>query len=92
MASSSEDEKVKGAEGENKESKPDKPELSEEEQRFLDKLLAEMDTVASFKNNPGQPQGDLKLLDGDALEQLESHLSIDDQYACPEHESRMYLG
>ncbi|KAI0325977.1 hypothetical protein GY45DRAFT_1374345 [Cubamyces sp. BRFM 1775] len=80
MASSSEDEKkVKGGEGENKDSKPDKPELSAEEQRFLDKLLAEMDTVASFKNNAGQPQGDLKLLDGDALEQLESHLSIDDQ-------------
>ncbi|KAI0659447.1 hypothetical protein C8Q70DRAFT_1053815 [Cubamyces menziesii] len=80
MASSSEDEKKdKGEEGETKDSKPDKPPLSDEEHSFLDKLLAEMDTVSSFKNNPGQPQGDLKLLDGDALEQLESHLSIDDQ-------------
>ncbi|KAI0819144.1 hypothetical protein BC628DRAFT_1404234 [Trametes gibbosa] len=56
-----------------------KPELSSEHDVFVDKLLIEMETVAAFRNNPGQPEGELKLLDGDALRQLESHLSIDDQ-------------
>ncbi|KAL1944973.1 hypothetical protein VTO73DRAFT_2593 [Trametes versicolor] len=55
------------------------PELSDEQRAFIDKLLAEMDMVASFKNNPGRPIGELKLLDHDALQQLESRLSIDDQ-------------
>ncbi|KAI0675723.1 hypothetical protein C8Q78DRAFT_345257 [Trametes maxima] len=37
-----------------------KSESSEAEQDFLDKLLAEMATVASFKNNSGRPRGELK--------------------------------
>ncbi|KAI0630568.1 hypothetical protein C8Q77DRAFT_1133937 [Trametes polyzona] len=56
------------------------PTLTSEQHRFLDKLLAEMDMVASFRNNPGRPKGELKLLDDDdALQQLENRLSIDDQ-------------
>lgn len=42
--------------------------------------MREMRTLDAFNNNPGEPKGELKLLDGDALEQLESRLSIDDQY------------
>ncbi|CDO69334.1 hypothetical protein BN946_scf184746.g15 [Trametes cinnabarina] len=53
--------------------------LTDEQQKFLDKLLVEMATVESFKNNPGHPKGELQLLDEEALEQLESRLSIDDQ-------------
>ncbi|KAH9920934.1 uncharacterized protein B0H18DRAFT_1190512 [Fomitopsis serialis] len=64
------------------EDKPKEPELTDEQQRFLERLIEEMRTIDSFKNNPGQPKGELKLLDGDALEQLESRLSIDDQYVC----------
>lgn len=78
------------------EDKPKEPELSDEQRTFIDKLLAEMDMVASFKNNPGRPIGELKLLDHDALQQLESRLSIDDQYAFlyafPEHSPHIYSG
>lgn len=55
------------------------PPISIEEAEFRSQVLAEFRTIASFKNNLGIPSGDLKALDGDALEQLESHLSIDDQ-------------
>ncbi|KAL7280444.1 hypothetical protein ACG7TL_005374 [Trametes sanguinea] len=47
--------------------------------QFLRKLLDEFQTVKSFKSNPGIPKGELKGLDGDALDQLENRLSIDDQ-------------
>ena len=57
------------------------PELTDEQQVFLDRLFEEMHQVESFKNNPGRPEGELKTLDADAVLQLESHLSIDDQYA-----------
>ncbi|EIW58264.1 uncharacterized protein TRAVEDRAFT_47429 [Trametes versicolor FP-101664 SS1] len=77
MASS--DEQKSGDEAHETEDKPKEPELSDEQRMFIDKLLAEMDMVASFKNNPGRPTGELKLLDHDALQQLESRLSIDDQ-------------
>ncbi|KAI0630736.1 hypothetical protein C8Q77DRAFT_1062963 [Trametes polyzona] len=55
------------------------PAVSEEQQRFLNKLLEEFRTVKSFTHNPGVPKADLKLLDGNALDQLESRLSVDDQ-------------
>lgn len=50
-----------------------------EERRFYDNLVREMDTMRGFQNNDGTPDGDLKLLDGDALQQLESALAIEDQ-------------
>ncbi len=53
--------------------------ISTEGREFHSKILAEFRTIAAFKNNLGVPNGDLKLLDGDALEQLDSALSIDDQ-------------
>ncbi|KAI0073788.1 hypothetical protein K474DRAFT_1602723 [Panus rudis PR-1116 ss-1] len=53
--------------------------LSEDQRSFLEKFTAEMKTMESFMNNLGEPKGDLKLLDGDAHEQLESLLSVDDQ-------------
>ncbi|KAI9062568.1 hypothetical protein FKP32DRAFT_806572 [Trametes sanguinea] len=53
-------------------------ELSSDEQ-FMRKLLDEFHTVNAFKSNPGIPKGDLQGLDGDAFDQLESRLSIDDQ-------------
>lgn len=55
------------------------PKMTDEQQSFLDKLLAEMRLIESFKNNTAEPQGELKLLDQEALHQLESRLSIDDQ-------------
>ncbi|RDX54486.1 hypothetical protein OH76DRAFT_1461500 [Lentinus brumalis] len=55
------------------------PELTEEQQAFLDQIISEMRLVEYFKNNPAEPKDDLKLLDSDALQQLESRLSIDDQ-------------
>ena len=58
---------------------PNEPELTEDQQKLLDGIMQEMRTLDAFHNNPGQPTGELKLLDGDALDQLESRLSIDDQ-------------
>ncbi|TFY58429.1 hypothetical protein EVJ58_g6427 [Rhodofomes roseus] len=58
------------------------PKLTGEQQKFLQKLIEEMRTLDSFKNNPGEPKGELKLLDGDALDQLESRLSIDDHHGA----------
>ncbi len=52
---------------------------SDEQRAFLKRISEEFLTIKSFKNNLGEPKCALKLLDGDALEQLESHLSIDDQ-------------
>ena len=46
---------------------------------FRARLLQEFSTIASFKNDLGLPQGDLKGLDSDAYEQLEARLSVDDQ-------------
>ncbi|KAI0327001.1 hypothetical protein GY45DRAFT_48029 [Cubamyces sp. BRFM 1775] len=46
---------------------------------FHARLLQEFSTIASFKNDLGLPQGDLKGLDSDAYEQLEARLSVDDQ-------------
>ncbi|KAI0831873.1 hypothetical protein BC628DRAFT_1310601 [Trametes gibbosa] len=51
----------------------------DDEQRFLYRILEEFRTVARFRNDPGTPKGELKLLDGDVDEQLESRLSVDDQ-------------
>ncbi|RPD65482.1 hypothetical protein L227DRAFT_540273 [Lentinus tigrinus ALCF2SS1-6] len=53
--------------------------ISTEEAEFQARVLKEFCTIAEFKNNLGIPSGELKSLDGDALEQLESCLSIDDQ-------------
>lgn len=55
------------------------PKMTDEQHAFLDQLLEEMRMVESFQNNPAEPKDDLKLLDGNALQQLESSLSIDDQ-------------
>ena len=56
------------------------PEMSLEEKRFLDQLLEEMNVQQSMPNNDARPAGELKLLDKDALEQLESCLAVEDQY------------
>ena len=56
-----------------------RPELASREKRFLDSLMEEMETMRNFRNNDAKPEGDLQLLDGDALQQLESSLAIDDQ-------------
>ncbi|KAI0746771.1 hypothetical protein C8Q80DRAFT_795793 [Daedaleopsis nitida] len=53
--------------------------LSDDQRDFFAKISQEFRNIRSFKNNPGEPKGDLKYLDGDAPEQLESCLSIDDQ-------------
>ncbi|KAI0761830.1 hypothetical protein BD413DRAFT_485296 [Trametes elegans] len=50
-----------------------------EDQGLLVKVLEEFRIIRSFKNDPGLPNGELKLLDGDASDQLESRLSVDDQ-------------
>ncbi|EJF63681.1 hypothetical protein DICSQDRAFT_101612 [Dichomitus squalens LYAD-421 SS1] len=76
---STEEEGTSKEDKENDEEKQQGPKLTAEQQAFLDKLFEEMRQVESFKNNPGQPQGELKILDADAAKQLESHLSIDDQ-------------
>ncbi|KAI0675969.1 hypothetical protein C8Q78DRAFT_360877 [Trametes maxima] len=55
------------------------PALSDEQLRFHDKLVEEFRTIRAFKSNPGVPKSELKSLDGDALDQLESRLSVDDQ-------------
>lgn len=57
-----------------------RPDMSEQEQKFYDQLVQEMEVERSFQNNDGKPDGDLKLLDKDALEQLESRLSVEDQW------------
>ena len=56
------------------------PEMTPMQQYFLDRLQEEMQTMRSFQNNDGRPEGDLKLLDTDALDQLESGVSVEDQY------------
>ncbi|CDO68387.1 hypothetical protein BN946_scf184815.g34 [Trametes cinnabarina] len=56
----------------------DDRQLSQDEQ-FLRQLLREFRVVRSFRSNSGVPKSELKGLDGDASEQLESRLSIDDQ-------------
>ena len=53
--------------------------MSPKDKRFLEQLLEEMNVQQSWQNNDGRPVGELKLLDEDALEQLESCLSVDDQ-------------
>lgn len=68
---------------ENRQVKQEDPKLSGEQQAFLDRLFDEIHQVESFKNNPGELQEKLALLNGDALKQIESHLSIDDQYVIP---------
>lgn len=70
---------VMGEDKEDEEAKKQEPELNSEQQVFLDRLFHEIHEVESFKNNPGEPQAKLALLGGDAVKQLESHLSIDDQ-------------
>ncbi|OJT14472.1 Nitrate reductase [NADH] 1 [Trametes pubescens] len=86
----SSDEQKSGEEEHETEDESKEPELSDEQRIFINKLLAEMDMVASFKNNPGRPTGELKLLDHDALRQLESRVSIDDQYATLLHYVRSH--
>lgn len=54
-------------------------EMTFQERRFLEQLLEEMTVQMSWQNNDGKPAGELRLLDQDALEQLESRLSVDDQ-------------
>lgn len=54
-------------------------EMTFQESGFLEQLLEEMTVQTSWQNNDGKPVGELKLLDQDALEQLESRLSVDDQ-------------
>ncbi|KAI0369801.1 hypothetical protein BV20DRAFT_996285 [Pilatotrama ljubarskyi] len=58
---------------------PKEPAEPDEQQAFINRLSEEFRRIRSFTSNPGLPKGDLKPLDGDALEQLESRLSIDDQ-------------
>lgn len=53
--------------------------MSPEEKRFYDNLIKEMDTIRNFNYNDAQPDGELRLLDRDALQQLESALAVEDQ-------------
>ncbi|KAM5537092.1 hypothetical protein V8D89_009238 [Ganoderma adspersum] len=55
------------------------PSLPVENQAFLDQLRAEYQKISEFKSNLGKPTSELKGLDGDALKQLESDLSTEDQ-------------
>ena len=55
-------------------------EMTPEERKFYNKLIEEITTIRHFQNNDGQPNGELKTLaDKDALVQLESGLSLEDQ-------------
>ena len=54
--------------------------LSAGQQAFLDQLRAEFQRISGFKSSLGKPTSELKGLDGDVLEQLESNLSTEDQY------------
>lgn len=65
-----------------KKQKAKKEEMSPDQERFLEQLLDEMRVQTSMQNNDAQPIGDLKLLDEDALAQLESCLAVEDQYVC----------
>ncbi|PIL27516.1 hypothetical protein GSI_10667 [Ganoderma sinense ZZ0214-1] len=60
-------------------SKLEPPSLSVEKQFFLDQLRAEFRKISEFKSNLGKPTFELKGIDGDASEQLESGLSTEDQ-------------
>ncbi|KAI0682203.1 Oxidoreductase, molybdopterin-binding domain-containing protein, partial [Earliella scabrosa] len=50
----------------------------DEQANFLKRVTEEFRTIRAFRNNLGVPKGELKLLDGDATEQLERCLSMDD--------------
>ena len=53
----------------------------EEHQTFIKRLHAEFETVRQFQSDVGKPSTtELRGLDGEALEQLESDLSTEDQY------------
>ena len=54
--------------------------MSSEQKKFYDQLVQENAIQKKWQNNDAEPQGELKLLDQDALEQLESSLSAEDQY------------
>ena len=57
------------------------PLSQEEQQTFLKRLHAEFETIRQFQSDIGKPSTtELRGLDGDALEQLESYLSSEDQY------------
>ena len=57
------------------------PLSQEEQQTFLKRLHAEFETIRQFQSDVGKPSTtELRGLDGDALEQLESDLSTEDQY------------
>ncbi|CDO76150.1 hypothetical protein BN946_scf185027.g13 [Trametes cinnabarina] len=56
-----------------------KTRLPQDDRDFEKKLEEEVATVASFKNNPGTPEGDLKPVDDDAWKQLARHVSADDE-------------
>ncbi|GJE93762.1 molybdopterin binding oxidoreductase [Phanerochaete sordida] len=55
------------------------PEMSPETKKFYDQLWEEGEVQKKWQNNDAEPKEDLKLLDQDAMEQLESTLSVDDQ-------------
>ena len=50
----------------------------DEQAHFLKRVTEEFRTIRAFRNNLGVPKGELQLLDGDATEQLETCLSMDD--------------
>lgn len=56
------------------------PEMSPEEKKLYDQLVQESDIQRNWQNNDAEPTEELKLLDRDAMEQLESCLSVEDQY------------
>lgn len=76
------EEEDKGEKDEPEQSKQDedsRKEMSPEQKYLHQQLLEEVETMRNFQNNDGKPDGDLKLLDKDAIQQLESGLSVEDQ-------------
>ncbi|KAI0746770.1 hypothetical protein C8Q80DRAFT_1105703 [Daedaleopsis nitida] len=73
-----EDEEHQGGE-ENSDGQDDPIKMTNDEKSIAERVIEEMHIIESFKNNTAEPNGGLGRLDEDALQQLESRLSIDDQ-------------
>lgn len=77
---SKEGEKKQTEENAQKKGRENKDDRDPEVSRELSIILADMQASKVLRNYSGEVREPLKLIDGDAEEQLESRISIDDQY------------